>query len=641
MSKLPEFMIDLADQIKSNTKRFRRDEDGVFIVFSLFVLISMLVLGGMAVDFIRQENNRIVLQGVADRSVLSAASLEQTFDGDVLVEDYFEKSGLADAIVGTPFFEDTGSSKRVEVVARDELNTYFLKFIGIDTLGYAGAASAIEAVGKVEISLVIDVSGSMRFAGSTPRVTEASVIANGVENSGGRINDLRIAAKAFATAVLDPAYDGQVSLNIVPYAGQTNPGQDMWEIMGGDAGIDSRDNFDIPFDAILPGETENQMRIEEIAGEYVLVFNLGNDVVSVPTINTTDPTYNGPIELQNSERQALQFSGATITNEDITRIGVERPDPDDASNTIVVVLDVNDPFARGIGDNINAVFGDPDVVIDVGTSPILQVEYSPPHACIGLTGASDWTTSGPPANGQEKVYQFMQWGSADWEMRTGLMGWGWCPHNHTAIKYAIQDAADAVEYLDEIRLFDGTGTNNAMKWGLATLDPDMQPNFEALNARSSDLLPDDFVNRPAPYDDAETRKIIVLMTDGVVTDQYSPVAGQERNAENLLDLTPSDVNSHDAWKGDTATTQRLKTSTLARDTELQGLCTLAKDADIEVYTVLFEFPNDRANYDAMDDCATDDDPAANKQYFFDTSGTGLTAVFQEIAEQVSDLRLVN
>ena len=107
----------------------------------------MLVLGGMAVDFMRQENQRVVLQGIADRSVLSAASLQQTLDGEDIVRDYFEKSGYSAALVGNPTFEDQGNFKRVTVTAQQDLDTFFLRLIGIDTLTSVGSANAIESSG--------------------------------------------------------------------------------------------------------------------------------------------------------------------------------------------------------------------------------------------------------------------------------------------------------------------------------------------------------------------------------------------------------------------------------------------------------------------------------------------------------------
>ena len=59
-------------------RTFRKEEDGVMIAFSLFILLLMLIVGGMAVDFMRLEARRSLIQGVADRATLAAADLDQT-----------------------------------------------------------------------------------------------------------------------------------------------------------------------------------------------------------------------------------------------------------------------------------------------------------------------------------------------------------------------------------------------------------------------------------------------------------------------------------------------------------------------------------------------------------------------------------
>ena len=54
-------------------KQFGRDEDGSIIVLTLLLLFGMLIVGGMAVDFMRYESRRAQLQSVSDRAVLAAA----------------------------------------------------------------------------------------------------------------------------------------------------------------------------------------------------------------------------------------------------------------------------------------------------------------------------------------------------------------------------------------------------------------------------------------------------------------------------------------------------------------------------------------------------------------------------------------
>jgi Flp pilus assembly protein TadG len=177
-------------------RAFGRDEDGSIIILTILLLIIMLVLGGMAVDFMRYEARRAALQSVSDRAVLAAANLNQTVNSRAVVEDYFAKAGFTSAIVGTPTVVDGGNSRTVSVTSQVDVNTFYLRLIGIDTLQAPARSSATEGVGKVEISLVLDVSGSMRWGGSRG------------EAAGGRFLDMRDAAIAFADKVLDPSNGG-------------------------------------------------------------------------------------------------------------------------------------------------------------------------------------------------------------------------------------------------------------------------------------------------------------------------------------------------------------------------------------------------------------------------------------------------
>ena len=74
--------------------KFKRDADGSLTIFSLFLLVVMLIVGGTAVDTIRHETMRTKLQYTLDRAVLAAADLEQTLAPQDVVDDYFAKSGL-------------------------------------------------------------------------------------------------------------------------------------------------------------------------------------------------------------------------------------------------------------------------------------------------------------------------------------------------------------------------------------------------------------------------------------------------------------------------------------------------------------------------------------------------------------------
>lgn len=193
-------------------RQFKRDEDGSMIVFGLFLIVVMLIVGGMAVDFMRYEARRTLLQSTADRAALAGANLTNTENDEVeaVVLDYFAKAGLEGYLDGKPIIDNTDEDYRsVEVNLEQTLDTFFLRLAGVEEMDANASAIAIEGVGNVEISLVLDVSGSM----GSPTKNEA-----GEPTSVTKIAALRTAATAFVDAVLADEYKDKITVSMVPYA---------------------------------------------------------------------------------------------------------------------------------------------------------------------------------------------------------------------------------------------------------------------------------------------------------------------------------------------------------------------------------------------------------------------------------------
>ncbi|MCB2137048.1 MAG: hypothetical protein KDE08_14065 [Rhodobacteraceae bacterium] len=191
--------------------RFRREEEGSLLIFGLFCFVMMLMLAGVALDLMRFEERRTMLQNTIDRAALAAADLDQTLPPKEVVKDYFRKAGLtppADADI-TVVQGDFGDYRRVSIEVAEVMPTWFMNMAGIDIpyLNTAAASTAEESVGQIEISLILDVSGSM--------------------NSNSRLINLKPAAKAFVDKIFDSAETDKVSISIVPYSTQVSAGPDL------------------------------------------------------------------------------------------------------------------------------------------------------------------------------------------------------------------------------------------------------------------------------------------------------------------------------------------------------------------------------------------------------------------------------
>ena len=193
------------DILKTENHRFlsriSRDESGSMTVFGLLVFFMILIIGGLAVDVMHSEMRRTRLQDTLDRAILSASSLTQDLAPEEVVRDYFEVSGLENHLGDISVDAGLGY-KSVAATASASVNTHFMRLVGVDSLSYAAASGGEERIGGVEISMVLDVSGSM--------------------NSNNRLGNLKVAAKEFIDTLTDTTEPGNLSFSIVPYATQVS-----------------------------------------------------------------------------------------------------------------------------------------------------------------------------------------------------------------------------------------------------------------------------------------------------------------------------------------------------------------------------------------------------------------------------------
>ncbi len=221
---------DTAQEMPEHRCSFVKDEDGTVLFFAVAMMIVMFMLGGMGVDIMRFETTRTELQQTLDRSTLAAASMTQELAADEVVIDYFTKAGLADKL--TQVQVDEGLNFRtVRAEAKASTNPIFLRLYSqsvVSDIEARALSVAEQRVTNVEISLVLDVSGSM---------------------AGSKLTNLKTAAKEFVDTVLDSDGENRISMSIIPYNGQVNLPQNMQELFTnrvGDHNVDDVNCFDLP-----------------------------------------------------------------------------------------------------------------------------------------------------------------------------------------------------------------------------------------------------------------------------------------------------------------------------------------------------------------------------------------------------------
>lgn len=192
---------NIPKQLQMRLGRFSRDEDGSMVILGLFVFLIILTVAGVGVDLMRFERDRASLQYTLDRATLAAADLDQPLEPRAVVNDYLSKAGLLDYLTGVTVDSGLGY-KTVTASASYQYDTMFMHMSGVDNLTAPATTTAEERIDGVEISLVLDVSGSM--------------------NSNSKLSNLKVAAKQFVDTMLDNSPDGKLSISIIPYATQVS-----------------------------------------------------------------------------------------------------------------------------------------------------------------------------------------------------------------------------------------------------------------------------------------------------------------------------------------------------------------------------------------------------------------------------------
>ncbi len=209
------FLKNYRKALKQRLWLFERDEDGSLVIFSLFIFLCMLMFGGIAVDLMLYENERTHLQNSTDRAVLAAANLDQTVDPKTVVVDYLAKVGI-DIDADDVSVKEIGSfpvvtGRQVSVDIDGDFGTLLMGMVGVDTLQLGAASQATEAINDVEVSLVLDISGSMGW------------------NS--KLSRMQTAANDFVDEILQGSEDGRVSVSLVPYSTQVSAGPELLGLM--------------------------------------------------------------------------------------------------------------------------------------------------------------------------------------------------------------------------------------------------------------------------------------------------------------------------------------------------------------------------------------------------------------------------
>ncbi|MDK9698184.1 MAG: hypothetical protein OEL76_17550 [Siculibacillus sp.] len=200
-------------------------DTGAYYAIAFALLASaLLVAAGGTLDMIRFYEARSRLKDAVDSTTLMVAGRYRAGETTAEAVDAMAKSILAttfqskDAVART--VTTTTTTSDVTVTATIDLDTYFLKIIGLTKLDTTAASTASWAATSIEVVLVLDTTGSMLDSD--------------------KIGQMRTAASAMVDAVFAKAGPGAtVRFGVVPFAHFVNVGPSFgaatWIDQGGAA----------------------------------------------------------------------------------------------------------------------------------------------------------------------------------------------------------------------------------------------------------------------------------------------------------------------------------------------------------------------------------------------------------------------
>jgi hypothetical protein len=397
----------VSEKVIRKLSDFKSDESGSITIFVLVVFVMMLIFGGIAVDVMRAEMRRVALIQTADRASLAASNvvlpLSQTPKS--VATEWFQMAGLGDGLTYDYYApvitgEATASSRTTTIKAKVRSYNHFMHWLEVPYFDMPVVSTAEQGVSKIEVIMVLDVTGSM----GDPSGTTTKIAA------------LRTAAKKFVTVlkynkdtagnytvVKDP--NNLVSVGMVPYSSNVN----------------------------IPVGLRNQFNYTDLANWFDQAPGTG-----VPNINCFEipPSTFGSTALSTTD----PISMAAVADTTFSRI---RPTSTTSSSGGTVRLSYGDPVGPNMGSN--------NVVCNQGA-------VNPTGNLVLLP-----TTTAKTVTDQIDLLQ---------------------PRGYTSIAVG-------------------------MRWGTALMDQSARGIYSALRGSEPAMA-----GRPANNNDGDTRKIIVLMTDG-------------------------------------------------------------------------------------------------------------------------------
>ena len=574
---------------------FAKDDRGNIAIMTGAMLIGITLFTGGSLDLYKYETDRKRIQDVLDRCVLSATRLDHNLanssgaDGKQEIKDMIyacaQSQNVSLPTEPITVFEINNDKangfREINVKSQMNVPTTFLKLASIDDFKINIDTTAAERDTTVEISLVLDMSGSMSsFTTGTTR----------------RVDAMKDAANTFVDALLrrnNPAEQLKVqertSISIVPYSRSVSLGRGMFDIVR-DGKRDSTRSSCIYFkNNDFSTDKAPNFKQRDQAVHYAPVTHLYYFDRYGRSLND--------YWFRARNGNARYFEDADTNKAFETEVW---KCPDDPHAYMVepytpTITDANNKDLNYDGTN---VFRDGKMV-----GPLLNSLEDHIIDCqrVNNSWRADACYNPTPPLPRDAQDAFdddhLKIDGDDWSM-----------------VYASSDPDYLSDRIAGYKLNGSTSTQIGMKWAQLLLDPSFRGHFSEADQKGVIDLRDEQVGRPYDYGRPGNYKYIVLMTDGRITGS-SQFNGQYFRYDRHYTSSRSHTNENRAIQ------------------QFNAVCDLAENLNIRVFTIGFALQDGDPTKDTLRNCAS------STSDYYDVDAGSLKQAFQNIASTIDSLSL--
>jgi Flp pilus assembly protein TadG len=186
-------------------RKFFRSQSGNVSIMLALAVVPLILAAGAAVDMVRANYTRTVLQGAADAAALGGSTSKDQSAAVLskVVEDYLRANRAMDVLqYVTNVSEDLNMAQgTLTVKVAGQINTSFMSLAGIPTID-VGATSQVNVGGTaLELAMVLDNTGSMSGAKIASLKASANQLVSILDAERGDYSVLKVGVVPFAEYV--------------------------------------------------------------------------------------------------------------------------------------------------------------------------------------------------------------------------------------------------------------------------------------------------------------------------------------------------------------------------------------------------------------------------------------------------------